>query len=63
MYTNQKQIRKAFKNEFPELDFKKTPSYDGKMYKTDTRCAFNDYIDHLRSNGEISEKLAERATL
>ena len=35
----------------------------GKMYDTDTRCAFVDYVDSLARNGEISAALADRVTL
>lgn len=29
----------------------------------DTRCAFVDYVDSLQKGGDISEQLADRATL
>jgi hypothetical protein len=32
-------------------------------YNADIRCAFVDYVDSLRRNGEISEALASRVTL
>ncbi len=60
LYTNQAQLRKAFREVHPDLDFKKLPNGD---YKTDTRCAFNDWLDHLEKSGMISPQLAERATL
>ena len=59
IYTNQKQLRAAFWEQFPEADRRK---YSGD-YATDTRCAWVDWIDSLQRSGEISEKLAFRVTL
>jgi hypothetical protein len=59
-YTNQKQLRQAFREEFPQLSFKKQRNGD---FPCDTRCAFVDWIDHLSKDDQISEKLADRATL
>lgn len=63
--TTQKELRKVFKAEHPQLDFKRITNYSGygTMYKTDTRCAFINWLDALRCDGVISEKLADRATL
>lgn len=33
------------------------------MHNTDTRCAFVDWLDGLSKSGEVSDKLANRATL
>jgi hypothetical protein len=64
-YTNQEQIRRAFWEAFPNADRRKITSYDGKgkMYCTDTRCAFVDFVDALERDGQISQKLSERVTL
>jgi hypothetical protein len=64
-YTTQKQLRRAFREQFPGLDFRTIPSCSGKgrMHKTDTRCAFADWIDSLSKNGDISQELAQRVTL
>jgi hypothetical protein len=64
-YTTQKQIRAAFWEAFPDLPRRKITNYsgDGKMYPTDTRCAFVDFLDALNKNGQVSDKLADRATL
>lgn len=35
----------------------------GKMYQTDVRCAFVDFIDHLERSNQISTELARRVTL
>ena len=64
-YTNQKQIRVAFWEAFPELPRQKYKWRTQKesFYLTDTRCAFVDFIDNLHRNGHISDQLANRATL
>ena len=72
MYTTQKQIRAAFwaawrRGEFHGLNV--TPrkitncSGNSKMHNTDTRCTFVDWLDGLSKSGEVSDKLANRATL
>lgn len=63
--TTQIQVRAAFWTSYPELSRKKIKHYSGtgKMYTTDTRCAFVDFVDYLRKSGIISEALAARATL
>lgn len=64
-YTTQKQIRAAFWESYPDLPRRKITNYagTGKMYQTDTRCAFCDFVDDLNKNGQISDQLANRATL
>lgn len=57
--TTQKAVRDQFREEYPDLDYKKING----DYKTDTRCAFCDYVDHLNRAGIISNKLAARVTL
>ena len=63
--TTQKQLRREFWLTFPELSRKKITNYSGsgKMFCTDTRCAFNDWIDCLSKDGDISQDLASRVTL
>ena len=65
MLTNQKQIRAAFWEQHPDLPRRKIRDYSGKgkMYCTDTRCAFVDFVDYLQRDGEISSELADRVTL
>ena len=65
MITTQKEIRQLFWDTFPSADKKKIKDYSGKgkMYKTDTRVLFVDFLDNLSRTGTISEKLAQRATL
>jgi len=68
--TNQKQIRAAFWEAFPDLPrrrYRYSPNRSDKtaqlVYPVDTRCAFVDFLDQLQRDGAISEALAERATL
>ena len=67
-YTNQKQIRAAFWAECgarPGISRRRITAHDGvgKMYNTNTRVAFVDFIDRLHRAGEISSVLAARVTL
>ena len=57
--TNQKQIRAQFWAIHPEAMRKKING----QYVTDTRVLFCDFIEYLLRDGQISEKLAYRATL
>jgi hypothetical protein len=63
--TTQLQLRKVFWRTFPRLSRKKITDYsgEGKMYCTDTRCAWVDWVDNLSRNGVISKMLAEKAVL
>jgi len=65
MLTTQREVRRAFWEAHPTLSRHRIPNHsgEGKMYTTDTRCAFSDYVDHLSRNGEISQELAGRVTL
>lgn len=66
-YTTQKQIRAAFWESHPDHEAHarkwqiKTATHN--RHNTDTRTAFTDFIDSLHRDGQISEKLAFRATL
>lgn len=57
--TSQRQILAEFWRVHPDLSRRRI----GADYPTDTRVAFVDFIDFLERNGEISDKLAQRATL
>ena len=63
--TTQKELRAMFWRDHPTLSKRKITSYDGqrKMFCTDTRVAFSDYVDALCREGTISDALASRATL
>ena len=62
-YTTQTQIRKAFREQFPHLDFSRHSKNESYRYCADTRMAFGDFIESLARNNQISESLANRATL
>jgi hypothetical protein len=59
----QQEVRASFWND--NQNFKKDFRVNKRQnqYSTDIRCAFVDYVDSLRKNGLISEKLANRVTL
>lgn len=66
-YTTQRQIRKAFWEQHPEHEayalkwqIKTMPQ---NRHNADTRQAFCDFIDRLAWNDDISDALANRATL
>lgn len=63
--TTQRELRRSFWDAHPVADRKRIADYsgNGKMYRTDTRCAWCDYIDMLSRSGHISQELAQRATL
>lgn len=63
--TTQKELRREFWETFPELPRDRITDYsgNGKMYRTDTRCSFCDWVDALSKGGDISQELAARATL
>jgi hypothetical protein len=70
--TTQKELRRAFwehitlnENLYPGVINRKITDYSGtgKMYNTDTRCAWCDWIDSLSRDGTISPELTQRATL
>ena len=70
MYTNQKQVKEAFWEAFPDLPKRRyrysMNSRDKNaplVYPVDTRCAFVDFVDYLHRDGLISDSLAERVTL
>lgn len=58
-------VRRAFWREHPHLSRRKIPDYSGtgKMYCTDTRCAFADFVDALQRDGMVSDAVANRVTL
>lgn len=63
--TTQRELRRLFWQEHPNLSRRKIKNYSGNgtMHVTDTRCAWGDWIDALSKDGMISQELAERATL
>lgn len=65
MITTQRELRRLFWREHPQLQRKRVTNYSGNgtMYVTDTRVTWCDWIDALSKCGEISQELAQRATL
>jgi hypothetical protein len=69
-YTTQKQIRAAFWETHPDVirrRYRYSWSQSDKtaelVYPMATRCAFVDFLDFLERDGQITEALANRATL
>ena len=67
MITTQKQIRAQFWLDHPSFDNQAREagirSKPQNEHCATVRCAFVDYVDMLRRDGQISEALANRATL
>ena len=70
MYTTQKQIRAVFWDAHPTLPrrrYRYSWNPNDKtaelVFPIDTRCAFVDFVDQLHRSGQITEALANRATL
>jgi hypothetical protein len=65
--TTQKQIRAAFWAAHPDLDAQarlhRIRSKPQNHQNATTRTAFVDFVDYLNRSGEISDALANRATL
>lgn len=63
--TTQRDLRRTFWRDHPTLPRRRITNYsgNGKMHVTDTRVAWCDWIDALCKNGDISDELAQRATL
>ena len=59
---NQAQLRAAFWRAFPLATLKRSRKTQND-YPTDIRVAWCDFIEAARSNGEITDRVAERATL
>lgn len=61
MITNQKDLRDAFWEAHPELTRKGNQKQN--LYPTDTRVAWCAYVEYMNRDGQISDALAQRATL
>ena len=59
----QSQVRLLFWESFPEFQSEYRKTYRQNQYRTDIRCAFVDFVDHLHKDGKITESLAYRVTL
>lgn len=64
-YTTQREVRRAFWAAHPNVPRRRITNHagNGKMYPTDTRVAFVDFVDALSKNGDISQQLAQHVTL
>lgn len=62
---NSREVRAAFWRDHPHLSRRKITDYSGsgKMYPTDVRVAFSDYVDRLSKSGLVSEAVADSVTL
>jgi len=56
-------VRKAFWETHPEFKSEYRKTWRQNKYRTDIRCAFVDFTDSLCKEGQITEALANRATL
>jgi hypothetical protein len=65
MITTNRALCAKFIQQHPRLDFKPIKDYSGRgwMYKTDTRCAFANFVDYMHRAGQISDGLAPSAHL
>jgi len=66
--TTQRELRREFWRTHSHLPRRYRSPIDPRpapqnMQPADTRCAFCDYVDALARGGDISQQLAERATL
>lgn len=63
MITNQKDLRDEFWNQNEQWADARRSRKTHNDYNCTIRCAFVDFVDSMARNGQISEKLAFRATL
>ena len=57
------EIRAAFWQAHPEFKSDYRSRKRQKDYSTDIRCCFVDWLDSIRKDGLISDRLADKATL
>jgi hypothetical protein len=60
---NLTQLRSAFWRAFPQFASLKRSRKTQNDHPTDVRVTWCDFIEAARSNGEITDRVAERATL
>ena len=60
---NQSQLRAAFWQTFPQFATLQRSRKAQNDDPTDVRVTWCDFIEAARSNGEITDRVAERATL
>jgi hypothetical protein len=57
------EIRSAFWQAHPQFASEYRTRKRQNDYSTDIRCAFCDWLDSIRKDGLISDRLADKATL
>ena len=60
---NFKQVRDSFWEAHPEFRAQRRSRKKQNDYCTDIRCAFVDYVDYLRKDGQITDQTAQNVTL
>ena len=67
MITTQKELRRAFWSAYPHLEEQAREagilSKPQNFHCATVRCEFVDFVDMLHRSGQISDALADRATL
>ena len=58
-----KEIRASFWDAHPQFKTEYRKTYTQNQYRTDIRCAFVEWTDHLCRIGEITEKQCNKVTL
>lgn len=61
--TNQKDLRAAFWDAHPKLSLSRRANKKQNDYPADIRMAWCDYVEYMHRDGNISDALANRATL
>lgn len=61
--TTQAQVRASFWEAHPQFKSEFRTRKKQNEYKTDIGCSFVDHVEHLRTNEEITQALAQRVTL
>lgn len=58
-----KEVRNLFFEEHPQFAHERRARKSQNDYSTDCRCSFCDFVEFLRSQGDITNKQAARLTL
>jgi len=57
------EVRNAFWDAHPLFQYMRKKSWRQNDYNTNVRCAFVEFVDRLRKDGQVKESLATRVTL
>jgi hypothetical protein len=67
MITNQRDLRRAFWDAHPDFEWQAREAglltAPQNRHSATVRCSWVDFVDYMHRSGQISEKLAFRATL